>query len=286
MRFGPSIVIIPAITSLFFSAETCGTNRARHITRWGVEPSKKTRRAPMPSSIAKEKQLAVQPKAFFTATALHLIRSEHLQQYTEWRSKTAGPAIIGMELGLIRRLMKRARLWHNLVDDVVIPRPPETLGRALTPDQKQALLETAACKPQWQTAYYAAVLALNTTMRGCEIKGLQWQDIDFINSTLNIRKSKTAAGQRVIPLNDGAFETLVALRQLAETFGTVEDSHYCFASFKPVGAFDGNQVVRMPHAQLQPATGYRIVEKGMASAHHEGRLEGFTLSRYATHRAD
>ena len=89
----------------------------------------------------------------------------------------------------------------------------------------------------------AAVLALNTTMRGCEIKGLQWQDIDFVNSTLTIRKSKTAAGRRVIPLNDGAFETLVALRQLAETFGMVEDSHYCFASFKRVGEFDGNEIV-------------------------------------------
>jgi hypothetical protein len=35
------------------------------------------------------------------------------------------------------------------------------------------------------------VLALNTTMRGCENKGLRWRYINFLEKTLMIRKSKT-----------------------------------------------------------------------------------------------
>ena len=36
-------------------------------------------------------------------------------------------------------------------------------------------------------------------MRGCEIKQLRWKDIDLIEKVLTVRKSKTEAGERVIP---------------------------------------------------------------------------------------
>jgi len=49
-------------------------------------------------------------------------------------------------------------------------------------------------------------LALNTTMRACEVKGLQWRDVDFLERTIAVRQSKTDAGGRVIPLNDDAWD--------------------------------------------------------------------------------
>ena len=52
---------------------------------------------------------------------------------------------------------------------------------------------------------------LNTTMRACEIKALRWYDVDFLAGTVTIRRSKTEAGQRVIPLNEDA---LSAIREL------------------------------------------------------------------------
>ncbi|HUS09714.1 MAG TPA: tyrosine-type recombinase/integrase [Pyrinomonadaceae bacterium] len=107
---------------------------------------------------------------------------------------------------------------------------PSSIGRALSPEQKAALLEAAALKPEWETAYFAAILALNTTMRGCEIRGLRWSDIDLLTETLAIRKSKTAAGVRIIPLTPDAFEVLVQLRRRAETFGEVLPEHYLFRS--------------------------------------------------------
>src|SRR6185437_15314259 len=106
---------------------------------------------------------------------------------------------IHMELGILRRILKRARRWHFFDDDV--PRLPERrdIGRALQPDEKLRLLKIAESRPEWETAYLAAVLALNTTMRSCEINQLRWRDIDFIDRSLVIRRGKTRAGERVIP---------------------------------------------------------------------------------------
>jgi len=98
-------------------------------------------------------------------------------------------------------------------------------------------------RPEWETAYLAAVLCLNTTARSCELKGLQWSDVDLFAKTLTIRKSKTAAGERVVPLTDVAASALARLRQRAEGFGPVDPSHYAFAAFVPKFKFSGKQVI-------------------------------------------
>jgi integrase len=85
------------------------------------------------------------------------------------------------------------------------------LGRALSPDERQTLVDTASQRPEWETAYLAAIIALNTTMRGCELRRLQWMDVDFAGSALTIRKSKTTAGERVIPLTQDASDAFVRL---------------------------------------------------------------------------
>jgi len=58
-------------------------------------------------------------------------------------------------------------------------------------------------------------------MRGCELKGLRWRDINLIDRTLTIERvtTKTDAGERVIPLNANAMASIVeltALKRLAE----------------------------------------------------------------------
>ena len=45
---------------------------------------------------------------------------------------------------------------------------------------------------------FAAILCLNTTARGCELKGLQWSDVDLFSRALTIQKSETAAGERTV----------------------------------------------------------------------------------------
>ena len=81
-----------------------------------------------------------------------------------------------------------------------IPHLPERrdIGRALAPNEKLGLLKVAAMKPEWETAYLASVLALNTTMRGCEIKQLRWRDIDLDAPEIRITGSAAIiAGKRI-----------------------------------------------------------------------------------------
>lgn len=135
---------------------------------------------------------------------------------------------INLEVGLLRRILKENKQWARLADDVkMLPEKPKP-ARVLSPEEKNRLLETAALKPHWQIARCAAVLALHTTMRGCELKGLRWQDADLFERTLTIwrQTTKTDAGQRVIPLNRDAVLALADLRQRAEKLSAAEPGHY------------------------------------------------------------
>jgi len=95
-------------------------------------------------------------------------------------------------------------------------------------DEKLRLLRLAENNPDWQNARLAAILALNTTMRGCEIKQLRWRDINLMGRTLTICKSKTLAGERVIPLNATAFSAVLELRERAKRIGASEPQHFVF----------------------------------------------------------
>ena len=60
--------------------------------------------------------------------------------------------------------------------------------------------------PNASAAYFAAIIAANTSMRGCELKALRLKDVDLMKPTVTIRRSgtKTNAGERIIPLNESA----------------------------------------------------------------------------------
>lgn len=196
------------------------------------------------ASQAKEKQLLVQLRAYFQQAPLKSISAKRIIEYRAWRAEQkVGPATLNSEIGLLRRIMKRARLWARVADDIRPLREPETIGKALTDEEQQRLLKTAVMRPEWETAFLAAILCLNTTARGCELKSLQWSDVDLFAKTLTIRKSKTDAGVRIVPLTDVAVSALGRLRRRAEAFGTVEASHYVFAAFVPKFKLKGKRLV-------------------------------------------
>jgi len=125
---------------------------------------------------------------------------------------------VNMEIGILRRVLKRAKRWQLVGDE--LKRLPERrdIGRALARDEKLRLLKVAASRPEWQVANCAAIIALNTTMRGCEIRGLRWRDIDLMDRSLTIRRAKTQAGERVIPLNSDALRAIMELRERAKGY--------------------------------------------------------------------
>jgi integrase len=45
------------------------------------------------------------------------------------------------------------------------------------------------------------------------VKGLRWRDVDFMERTITIRRSKTVAGERVIPLNVDAWVVVLSLSE-------------------------------------------------------------------------
>src|SRR4029077_13371017 len=114
-------------------------------------------------------------------------------------------------LDILRGVLKKAKRWHLFADEIRPLPVRQNIGRALGYDEKLRLLRVASSRPEWQSGTWAVTLALNTTMRGCEIKQLRWQDVDLLQRTRVIRKSKTEAGERVIPLNTDAWDTILSL---------------------------------------------------------------------------
>jgi integrase len=146
------------------------------------------------------------------------------------REQGVGGRTANLEVGLLRRIMKRNKHWARLAEDVrMLPEHPKP-ARVLSPIEKTLLLASSASRPEWQLAHSAAVLALNTTMRGCELKGLRWEDVDLFNRTVTIRRvtTKTDAGARIIPLNRDALAIVGGLRIRAEHLGSGEPKHFVF----------------------------------------------------------
>jgi integrase len=67
--------------------------------------------------------------------------------------------------------------------------------------------------------------------------------VDLFAKTLTFRKSKTDAGQRIVPLTDVAVSALARLRRRGEGFGAVEPWHYVFAAFVPKFKLNGKRMV-------------------------------------------
>jgi integrase len=171
-----------------------------------------------PRSVQTERERLKPLCAVFGPIKVHRITVEMVRTYMAGRrASNVANKTINLELGVLRGVVKRAKLWHLFADEIK-PLPVHTqIGRAMTLDEKLRLAKTAPMRPDWQSARLAILLALNTTMRACEIKAVRWYDVDFLAGTVTIRRSKTQAGQRIIPLNEDALaargESLGSLRK-------------------------------------------------------------------------
>jgi integrase len=126
-------------------------------------------------------------------------------------------------------------------------------------------IKTATMRPEWENAYLASILCLNTTARSCELKALQWAEVDLFARTLSIGKSKTPAGERLVPLTDVAVSALARLRKRAESFGSVEPSHYVFAAFVPKFSFSGKKIIDFNLTRFDPTGLANVDEEGGAA---------------------
>src|SRR5215831_12498890 len=182
-----------------------------------------------------EKQRLVPLVQKFGNLKLVQITVQHLRSYQLVRIEQVSPRTCNLELKVVRQLLKTARLWSRLAEDYKpLKEPTQGPGRALTPEQEARLFECAQKSLYVSAAFYAGIVAANTTMRGCELKGLQLRDVDLINRTLTVRRNstKTDAGCRLIPLNNAAVWALTKLIERATLLKATDAEHYLFPAFR------------------------------------------------------
>jgi integrase len=191
-----------------------------------------------PLSVRTEKERAKRVNQVLGDVPVHRITVADVAGYIRRRkADKISNATVNRELDIIRGVLKKAKRWHQFADEVKPLPNRQSVGRALTLDEKLRLLKVAASRPDWENAAWAATLALNTTMRGCEIKQLRWRDVDLMEKTVTVLKSKTEAGERVIPLNADAWNTVLALYGRARKLGEVQSDHFVFFACES-GHFD------------------------------------------------
>jgi integrase len=167
-------------------------------------------------------------KPFFGKLLLTDISADDICRYQAGRKKQgASPRTINMEIGALRAILRKARIWANIQPDVRMLGVRNEVGRALSNDEQHRLL--AACKTSRSRSLYPAVLvSLQTGLRNQELRLLLWRQIDLIERRLIVGKSKTASGQgREIPLSTTAFQCLLQWRS---NFPDAIPAHFVFPS--------------------------------------------------------
>lgn len=164
------------------------------------------------------------------AVRLSKITSAMIAAYQAERlAQGRAPKTINGEISVLRQLLKHARIWYRFQDDYKPVRNTKApAGRALTAEEVAKLFEVARTRSEWTYAFVAATLSFYCGMRACEIRGLQWKDIDWDNRLIAIKRSKTPAGWRTPSLNNTCYESLHRLFDEAALLNAAAPEHYVF----------------------------------------------------------
>jgi len=165
-------------------------------------------------------------KTTFGKQLLCDISGEDLAAYQSRRQRDGvSNRTVNLEIGVMRSILRRHRMWEAIAADVDFLKENPSPGRALSHEEETRLLDTAQ-KSRCRSLYPVVMLAINTGMRASEIRGLKWEQVDFLANSLTVGKSKTAAGTgRVIPLNARSIAVLSHWRGL---FPGAEPNHFVF----------------------------------------------------------
>ena len=164
------------------------------------------------------------------------IEAADISRYQQRRlAEGAATKTINLEVGTLRAMLRKNRLWANVQPDVKMLSAREDVGRAISQDEESRLL--AGCTASRSRSLYPAVtLALATGMRYSEIRLLRWKQIDLEKHSLTVGDSKTEAGTgRHIPLNERA---CLVLGMWAGHFPNRQPEHYVFPTEKCGAAGD------------------------------------------------
>ncbi len=198
-----------------------------------------------------------------------------IQGYQSLRTKKVAPRTVNLEVKILRMILRSAKLWGRLADDFKPLRENRRgPGRALTGEEEKRLFEIASSNPKWDAAYYAALLASNTTARNAELRGLRLADVDLLGRTMTVRRqtTKTDAGCRVVPLNETATWALAKLLERANLLSATEPQHYLFPAFRFRRTKEGKSADGKGYDPCSPMSTWRTA---WHSATEKAGLPGF-----------
>lgn len=146
---------------------------------------------------------------YFGKMLLNEIIAEDISRYQrERKNEGASNRTVNIEIELLRLVLRKARLWSRIADDVHLLSQRSEVGRELNDDEIHRLLN--ACKASRSRGLYTAVLtSIHTGLRSQELRLLRWRQIDLIEGTITVGKSKTRGGEgRLVYLSTSAIQTL------------------------------------------------------------------------------
>jgi integrase len=145
----------------------------------------------------------------FGKLLLFEIKPEDISRYQRARGKEkASGRTVNIEIALVRLVLRKAKLWGRIVDEVKPLRERKDTGRELSDDEIQRLL--SACKASVSRGLYPAVLtSIHTGLRSQELRLLRWHQVDLLEGTITVGKSKTQGGEgRLVYLSALATQAL------------------------------------------------------------------------------
>jgi integrase len=176
--------------------------------------------------------------AYFGSMLLADITSQHIGKYQGIRQKEgASNRTINMEISTLRLMMKAARLWGAISEDVRMLPERRDVGKALAPDEEAKLFDACLKSPQ-PSLYTAVVIFCNTGLRNAELRRARWSQVDFLKAEFQVGKAKTEGGEgRIVPLNRAA---LGAFKEWRSRWPYAKPEDYIFPTqrlmFKGEGA--------------------------------------------------
>ena len=176
-----------------------------------------------------------------------------------------------MEASTLRMMMKAARLWGAISEDVRMLPERRDVGKALMPDEEARLFEACRESPQ-PSLYTAVVIYCNTGLRNAELRRARWSQVDLLKAEFQVGKSKTASGEgRIIPLNQAA---LGAFKDWKSRWPDAKPGDYVFPTEKLVykGAGAPDQGV-MTHYNVDPAKPLGAWKRAWSTAKKQAGVE-------------
>jgi integrase len=117
---------------------------------------------------------------FFRKRTLAEINADDIRAYQRMRMSRAGGSAINHECSVLQQLLKRIGRWPEIgAQYQPLPLPKESPHRALTPAEEERLYRVGARHPEWDVAYCAAVISINTTAGPGEIRHVRLKDVQM-----------------------------------------------------------------------------------------------------------